>query len=171
MKDTKYRTLAPLSSVARLAYQIPMANGTDTTVIYMIVVLLALAEQVIAMIAGNVPVVSVWFVKLFFRRGTRTAVSPGAAANLPRTVTERFWPDREADQGTPRERRLRKWKRSGASDPYPTVTTVRSTASEEALDPGFRAAGAAETDSRSETWELSENHPIAVGEEILPQNR
>lgn len=158
-----FSTLAPLASIARLAYQIPMADGTDTTVIYMIVVLLALAEQVIAMVAGNAPVVSAWFVRLVLKRGKRDAVSPAQAANVPRTITERFWPDREGGEETPRERRLRKWKRATASDPYPiTFTTGQSTASEEALDPGHRTLTATESNQRSETWELSENGSLAA---------
>lgn len=160
-----FGTLAPMASIARLAYQIPLADGKDTTVIYMIVVLLALAEQVIAVIAGNAPVVSAWFIRLFVNRGNRdAAISPGAAANVPRTITQRFWPDREGGKETPQERRLRKWKRSGASDPYPiTITTVRTTASQEALDPGCKTLGDAESGGRSEAWELSERASTAAG--------
>lgn len=151
-------TLAPLSSIARLAYQVPMADGKDTTVIYMIVVALALAEQVIGIVAGCAPIVSTWFVRLVLHRGSRDAkISPGAAANAPRTITQRFWPDREGGEPeTPRERRLRKWKRSTATDPYPITMTVQSTASEEALDPGFAALGATESGRASEGVELSE---------------
>ena len=128
----------------------------------MIVVFLALAEQVIAMVAGNAPVVSAWFVRLVLKRGKRDAISPAQAANVPRTITERFWPDREGGEETPRERRLRKWKRSTPSDPYPiTLTTGRSTASEEALDPGNRTLTASESGQRSEAWELSESGSIA----------
>lgn len=154
-----------MASIARLAYQIPMADGKDVTVIYMIVVLLALAEQVIAVIAGNAPVMSAWFVRLFLKRGSRdAAISPGAAANVPRTITQRFWPDREGHKETPRERQLRKWKRSGASDPYPiTVTTVRTTASQEALDPGCKILADTESGGRSEVWELSERASTAAG--------
>lgn len=139
-----------------------MADGTDKTVIYMIVVLLALAEQVIAMVAGNAPVVSAWIVRLVMKRGTHggePGISPGAAANAPRTLTERFWPDREGkdEPETPRERRMRKWKRGSASDPYPiTVTTLQSTASEEALDPGCGALADIESGRGSEAWELTE---------------
>ncbi|KUI60553.1 hypothetical protein VP1G_07728 [Cytospora mali] len=166
-----FGTLAPIASIARLAYQIPMADGTDTTVIYMIVVLLALAEQVIAMVAGNAPVVSAWFVRLVLKRGKRDAVSPAEAANVPRTLTQRFWPDREGHQESPKERRLRKWKRSGASDPYPiTITTVQSTASQEALDPRHRSLGDAESGRGSEAWELSENASIAAGTKRHTQN-
>lgn len=118
-----------------------MANGKDTTVIYMIVVLLALAEQVIGIVAGCAPVVSTWFVRLVLTKGSRknaAKISPGAAANAPRTLTQRFWPNREGGEPeTPQERRRRKWKRSTATDPYPLTVTVQTTASEEALDPGF----------------------------------
>lgn len=160
-------TLAPIASIARLAYQIPMADGKDTTVIYMIVVLLALAEQVIAIVAGNAPVVSAWFVRLVVRKSNPDALSPGAAANVPRTITQRFRPDREGSKETPQERRLRKWKRSGASDPYPiTVTTVQSTASEEALHPKHASLGDAESGRGVEAWEMSEDASILAGKHI-----
>ncbi|KAJ0106935.1 hypothetical protein J7T55_011030 [Diaporthe amygdali] len=145
--------------IARLAYQVPMADGTDTTVIYMIVVILALAEQVIGIVAGCAPIVSTWFVRLVLRKGSRDAkISPAAAANAPRTLTQRFKLDREGGEPeTPQERRLRKWKRSKASDPYPTLnTTILTTASEEALDPGFEALRNAESGRRSDALELSD---------------
>lgn len=150
------RTLAPVASVARLAYQIPMANGTDTTVIYMIVTLLALAEQVIAIVAGCAPVVSAWVVRTVLApKDTRGApISPAAFANQPRTLTQRMRPDRESCAETPQERRLRKWKRSKASDPYPTLTTVQSTVSEERLRGG--TPGDDDSVRRSDTWELGE---------------
>ncbi|KAK2613136.1 hypothetical protein N8I77_000065 [Diaporthe amygdali] len=154
-----FGTLAPLSSIARLAYQVPMADGTDTTVIYMIVVILALAEQVIGIVAGCAPIVSTWFVRLVLRKGSRDVkISPAAAANAPRTLTQRFKLDREGGEPeTPQERRLRKWKRSKASDPYPTLnTTILTTASEEALDPGFEALRNAESGRRSDALELSD---------------
>lgn len=139
-----------------------MADGKDTTVIYMIVVLLALAEQVIGIVAGCAPIVSTWFVRLVLHKGSRgdaaAKISPGAAANAPRTITQRFWPDREGGEPeTPRERRLRKWKRSTATDPYPITMTVQSTASEEALDPGtFARLGTAESGRASEGVELGD---------------
>lgn len=136
-----------------------MADGTNTTVIYMIVVLLALAEQVIAIVAGNSPVISAWFVRLVRKKTTHDFAGPGAAANLPRTVTERIWPDREGGEETSRNRRLRKWRRSKASDPYPMITTVQGTTSEEALDPGLFGTGPPDVESGhgEEMWELSEN--------------
>lgn len=163
-----YSTLAPLSSIARLAYQVPMANGKDTTVIYMIVVLLALAEQVIGIVAGCAPIVSTWFVRLVLQKGSRDAkISPGAAANAPRTITQRFWPNREGGEPeTPRERRLRKWKRATMSDPYPLTTTVQMTASEEALDPGFAELGHAESRPRSEGIEMGNITSVKGGEKF-----
>lgn len=140
-----------------------MANGKDTTVIYMIVVLLALAEQVIGIVAGCAPIVSTWFVRLVLPRGSRDAkISPGAAANAPRTITQRFWPNREGGEPeTPQERRLRKWKRSTATDPYPLTMTVQTTASEEALDPGFAELRNAESGRRSEGIEMGDITPMA----------
>jgi hypothetical protein len=134
-----------------------VANGKDTTVIYMIVVILALAEQVIGIVAGCAPIVSTWFVRLVLHKGSRdhNKISPGAAANAPRTITERFWPNREGGKPeTPRERRLRKWKRSTATDPYPLTVTVQTTASQEALDPGCVELGNAESARRSDGIEM-----------------
>lgn len=139
-----------------------MAGGTEKTVIYMIVVLLALAEQVIATVAGNAPVVSAWAVRLVMRRGTLQ--DQGVSPNVPRTLTQRFWPDREGKPESPRERRLRRWKRGSASDPYPiTITTTlqQTTASEEALDPTCGAVGDVES-RRSEAWELTENATVRM---------
>lgn len=165
-------TLAPVSSIARLAYQIPMASGTDSTIIYMVVVLLALAEQVIAIVAGNAPVMSAWFVRLVRSKTIRDVASPGAAANLPRTITERFWPDREGEQETPRDRRLRKLRRSKASEPYPTITTGHETTSEEALGPGLSAPELTDIESGHgiEAWELSENVSILAQDDIPPEH-
>lgn len=53
-----FGALAPLASIARLAYQIPTANDPDKTVIYMVVALLAAAEQVVGIVVGCAPVVS-----------------------------------------------------------------------------------------------------------------
>ncbi|POS69009.1 hypothetical protein DHEL01_v212597 [Diaporthe helianthi] len=160
-----FGTLAPLSSIARLAYQIPMANGTDKTVIYMIVVILALAEQVIGIVAGCAPIVSTWVVRLVLHKGSSNArISPGAAANAPRTITQRFWPNREGGEPeTPQERRKRKWKRPKASDPYPLTVTMQTTASEEALDPGFAELGNAESGSgrRSDGIEMGDLTPVS----------
>ncbi|KAI3395432.1 hypothetical protein diail_1361 [Diaporthe ilicicola] len=164
-----FGTLAPIASIARLAYQIPLAKGKDTTVIYMIVVFLAISEQVIAMVAGNAPVVSAWIVRTM-RRGKRDNISPAAAANVPRTITERFWPNREAETGTPHAGRLRKWKHSGGSDPYPiTITTMQSTASQEALDPRHRALDDNESGPVSEAWELNEHVSIPARTVNTPQ--
>lgn len=161
-------TLAPVASIARLAYQIPNAKGKDTTVIYMIVVFLAISEQVIAMVAGNAPVVSAWVVRKM-RRGKRDNISPAAAANKPRTLTERFWPNREGDPESPRERR-RKWKHSGGSDPYPiTITTMQSAASQEALDPRHRSLDDNESGPGSEAWELGENVSVPARTINTPQ--
>lgn len=169
---TVLSTLAPISSIARLAYQIPMADGTDSTIIYMIVVFLALAEQVIAIVAGNAPVVSAWFVRLVRKKTTRDIASPGAAANLPRTVTERFWPDREGKEETPRDRWLGKLRRSKASDPYPAITTGQGTTSEEALDPGTSALGLTDVESGHgvEVWELSENVSVLAESDDPPEH-
>ncbi|XXH05719.1 hypothetical protein Hte_012155 [Hypoxylon texense] len=53
-----FGALAPLVSIARLAYQIPEGNGENKTVIYSVVLILASAEQAVAMIVGSAPVAS-----------------------------------------------------------------------------------------------------------------
>lgn len=140
-----------------------MANGTDTTVIYMIVVLLALAEQVIAIVAGCAPVVSAWVVRTVLAKESGVSpISPAEAANQPRTITRRMRPDRESREETPQERRVRKWGRGKASDLYPTITTVQSTASEEALDPRSEVGVNGDDVRREETWELGEMGSVSV---------
>lgn len=107
----------------------------------MIVVLLALAEQVIAIVAGCAPVVSAVVVRLLVRRKHNNKPD----VNLPRTLTQRFRPGREGA------------KRAKASDPYPTTgaaTGAQGSASEEALDPGFAGREEAEGARGDEGWEL-----------------
>lgn len=58
-----FGALAPLASVARLAYQIPTANNPDKTLIYTIVAFLAVAEQVVCIVVGCAPVVSSWVIR------------------------------------------------------------------------------------------------------------
>lgn len=143
-----------------------MADVTNSTVSYMVVVILALAEQVIAIIAGNVPVVSAWFVRLVTRSTTgRDLAHPGVAANLPRTATERFWPDRDVELEVSRNRRLSRWAWSKTSDPYPAITTGHMMASEEALGPGLQATGRDESDRGVEMSELSENGSVVASDE------
>ncbi|KAI0398739.1 hypothetical protein F4802DRAFT_613994 [Xylaria palmicola] len=98
-----FGTLAPLASVARLGYQVPLASGENKTVIYPIVLLLATAEQAVAMIVGSAPVASGAVIRVL-RRKKRPAPGAGGPAaprhhnRRPRnkTVSERFWPSREA---------------------------------------------------------------------------
>ncbi|KAI8627627.1 hypothetical protein F5Y19DRAFT_160342 [Xylariaceae sp. FL1651] len=84
-----FGALAPLASVARLGYQIPVANGSNKTVIYPIVLLLATAEQAVAMIVGSAPVASVAVIRLVRRKLP-------VAAGRKKTLTQRMWPSREA---------------------------------------------------------------------------
>jgi hypothetical protein len=114
-----FGALAPLASIARLGYQIPVANGKDKTVIYPIVLLLATAEQAIAMIVGSAPVVSGLFIGLA-RRKLPLAAGGERGKGPPKTMSQRMWPAREAltsprltVQRTP----------DGARDPFP-ITDV-----------------------------------------------
>lgn len=74
-----FGALAPLASVARLAYQIPTANDPNKTVIYMIVALLAAAEQVVGIIVGCAPVVSSSVVRII--KGQSAASTPPDRGN------------------------------------------------------------------------------------------
>lgn len=114
-----FGALAPLVSVARLGYQIPVANGANKTVIYPIVLILATAEQTVAMIVGSAPVASSAIVRLMWWR------LPHSGQN--KTLTQRIWPGREA-----RSRDPRRGSRGGAPDPYP-ITGATLTESGEVL--------------------------------------
>ncbi|KAH6658332.1 hypothetical protein BKA67DRAFT_533487 [Truncatella angustata] len=81
-----FGTLAPLASLARLCYQIPLASGSNKTVIYTIVAFLAIAEQVVAIIVGCMPVTASWVV-----RKRRQSME-----RQDRTLTDRLKPGRES---------------------------------------------------------------------------
>ncbi|KAI1432030.1 hypothetical protein GGR50DRAFT_689267 [Xylaria sp. CBS 124048] len=85
-----FGTLAPLASIARLAYQIPVANGMNKTVIYPIVLILATAEQTVAMIVGSAPIASGIIIRLL-RRNQKIPTAP-----TNRTFSQIIWPAREA---------------------------------------------------------------------------
>lgn len=85
-----FGALAPLASVARLGYQIPLADGENKTVIYPIVLFLATAEQAVAMIVGSAPIASGLII------GTLRRKRPLPPRLQNKTLTERFWPSREA---------------------------------------------------------------------------
>lgn len=143
-----FGTLAPVSSIARLAYQVPIADGTNKTVIYPIVIILATAEQTISVIAGCIPVTSAW-VRLFLGMRLRKR-TPKSGSN--RTLTQRFWPDRESGPKT--ESRD---KRSGGSDPYPiTRATMTGLDSEEVLHPHESVDNEWGT-LNNESWPLEDN--------------
>ncbi|KAI0204017.1 hypothetical protein F4808DRAFT_414507 [Astrocystis sublimbata] len=86
-----FGTLAPLASIARLGYQIPLANGENKTVIYPIVLFLATAEQTVAMIVGSAPIASGVVIGLWRQKRPRTP----RLEKEKKTLTERVWPDRE----------------------------------------------------------------------------
>jgi hypothetical protein len=98
-----FGALAPLASIARLGYQIPEANGSNKTVIYPIVLILATAEQAIAMMVGSAPVASAAVIRLIWRK------FPAAAGRKKKTLTQRMWPSREATTAPARK----------APDPFP----------------------------------------------------
>ncbi|GAP91807.1 putative integral membrane protein [Rosellinia necatrix] len=135
-----FGTLAPLASLARLGYQIPLADGENRTVIYPIVLFLATAEQTVAMIVGSAPIASGVIIS--------TLRQKRRPAHLQKkTLTERFWPSREARSGY-----------VGASpgvipDPFP-ITGPGSvvTESAEGLNPNIKGR---RSDGRDEgSWEM-----------------
>lgn len=129
-----FGALAPLVSIARLAYQIPEGNGENKTVIYAIVLILATAEQAVAMIVGSAPVASAWAVRLIRRKLSRPAHN--------RTVSQRFWPGRETRVQLAR----------GVPDPFP-ISADTWTQSTEILYSGATAKRRDGDDGHS--WELT----------------
>lgn len=109
-----FGAFAPLSSIARLAYQIPEANDANRTKVLVIVIILAQAENVIAVIVGCMPVLAVWFFSLQSKRSRPT--NPGAH---PRSLSARFWPARGSRASGSTGPRGRSTRRAGKSDPYP----------------------------------------------------
>ncbi|KAI0439635.1 hypothetical protein F4803DRAFT_568217 [Xylaria telfairii] len=85
-----FGTLAPLASIARLGYQIPLADGKNKTVIYPIVLFLATAEQTVAMIVGSAPIASGVVIGIIRQK------RPHNPRLKKKTLTQRMWPDREA---------------------------------------------------------------------------
>ncbi|KAI0019205.1 hypothetical protein F4780DRAFT_771391 [Xylariomycetidae sp. FL0641] len=113
-----FGALAPIASLARLCYQIPMADNPDKTVLYSTVMLLATAEQGVAMIIGSAPVCSTLLLRI--KRGRRPS---GPRQNA--TMSQRIWPSRERKVGTTPKRRK-------TPDPF-RITTDAGTNSSEAL--------------------------------------
>lgn len=77
-----FGSLAPLASAARLVYQVATADSTDKTVVYIIVAILAVAEQVVAIIVGCAPVVASLAIKV--ARGRSKASSHPSSSRLGR---------------------------------------------------------------------------------------
>ncbi|KAI1774295.1 hypothetical protein F4818DRAFT_419525 [Hypoxylon cercidicola] len=133
-----FGALAPLVSIARLAYQIPERDGKNTTVIYSIVLILASTEQTVAMIVGSAPVASASVVRLLWRK------LPTPVHN--RAVSQRFWPGRET-KNQPERRDSR-----GIPDPFP-ITADTWTNSTEILHSGTTARQ--EDGDDNEAWEMT----------------
>ncbi|KAI0453349.1 hypothetical protein F5B21DRAFT_479763 [Xylaria acuta] len=99
-----FGTLAPLASITRLGYQVPLADGKNKTVIYPIVLFLASAEQTVAMIVGSAPIASGVVIGILRQKRPRNP------RLKKKTLTERIWPDREARSG---------YSPGGVPDPFP----------------------------------------------------
>ncbi|KAI1409934.1 hypothetical protein F5Y13DRAFT_203079 [Hypoxylon sp. FL1857] len=133
-----FGTLAPLVSIARLAYQIIAGNGENKTLIYTIVSILASGEQTVAMIVGSAPVASASVVRLVWRKG------PSPVHN--RTVSQRIWPGRETRSPPARE------DGRGVPDPFP-ITADTWTSSTEVLYSRTTAGQMKNSDTQS--WEMT----------------
>jgi hypothetical protein len=134
-----FGALAPLASLSRLGYQIPVANGENKTVIYPIVLILATAEQTVAMIGGSAPVASAAVIRLMWRK------LPAASPN--RTVSQRVWPAREA--------KVSRINRQGQTpDPFP-ITDGTLAGSTEIL---YSTTTIRQSDSNyGEAWEMNKS--------------
>lgn len=132
-----FGALAPLASVARLGYQIPVADGENKTVIYPIVLILATAEQVVAMIVGSAPVASAAVLKVLRRK------LPSPAHQ--KSMSQRMWPTREARNRPARD------GPGEIPDPYP-VTGATLASSAEALYPHTIARSS--NGEHAESWEM-----------------
>ncbi|KAF3765041.1 hypothetical protein M406DRAFT_107002 [Cryphonectria parasitica EP155] len=87
-----FGSLAPLASVARLAYQIPTAESENKTVVYIVVSILAVAEQVVAVIVGCAPVVASLVIKVV-RGRTKVSSTPSSRSGRrygPLSLRKRF---------------------------------------------------------------------------------
>ncbi|TRX89767.1 hypothetical protein FHL15_009357 [Xylaria flabelliformis] len=119
-----FGTLAPLASIARLGYQIPLAKGANKTVIYPIVLFLASAEQTVAMIVGSAPIASGVVIGMYRQKRPRNR------GLQKKTLTERIWPGREARS---------EYSQGGIPDPFPiSDPTPMVTESAEGLNPNMK---------------------------------
>ncbi|KAI1381994.1 hypothetical protein F4677DRAFT_11743 [Hypoxylon crocopeplum] len=114
-----FGALAPIASIARLGYQIPVSDSPDVTLTYTIAALTATAEQAVAVIIGSAPVCNALVMRIV--RGKRAR-----APNRNATVSQRLWPSREP-QGTPSEGSKRKTR-----DPF-RITEITGTTSTDIL--------------------------------------
>ncbi|KAI0097211.1 hypothetical protein GGR51DRAFT_541864 [Nemania sp. FL0031] len=150
-----FGTLAPLASIARLGYQIPVANGTNRTVIYQIVLFLATAEQTIAMIVGSAPIASGVVIRIIRQKHPRSPLLRN------RTLTERFWPAREVRSG--------QLSPGGIPDPFPlsapTGLAVGSADGLNAESKGRRSDG-----ENEDHWEITRQVTTNVNQVVSPED-
>lgn len=88
-----FGALAPLVSAARLGYQIPNATDHNKTKVYPTLVILATAEQIVAMIGGTLPIVA----GTFMRRFRSQSSQPFRVSRRSQLRTQRRLGDRTAD--------------------------------------------------------------------------
>lgn len=120
-----FGALAPLFSLTRLLYQVTQASGDNKTVIATTVLLLALGEQVVSIVTGCMPVASVFFMRRVFNKKSGGGGSGKRSSDPNRTITQRFWPNRESGKqsdGWPSSSRRK--RKGAASNPY-YLSTLR----------------------------------------------
>ncbi|OTA62869.1 hypothetical protein K449DRAFT_382173 [Hypoxylon sp. EC38] len=143
-----FGVLAPVASIARLVYQIFAVDDKNRTVVYSIVLILATAEQAVAMIVGSAPVANASVVRLIWRK------RPSHIEN--KTISQRIWPGRDA------RNQLDKKGLRGIPDPFP-ITAGTWIDSTEAL---YSSTSARQGDGgEDQSWEMTSKAAANVSKE------
>lgn len=141
-----FGALAPIASIARLGYQIPMGTNPNKTAIYPVIAVLATAEQGVAMVIGSAPVCSSLVLKVV--RGSR-----GSSPNANASMAQRVWPSRERKEASSPKRRK-------PADPF-RITTITGNTSQEGLHPQESVSYGHSTNH--EYVELTTSHDMPKG--------
>ncbi|KAH9892961.1 hypothetical protein F4778DRAFT_749028 [Xylariomycetidae sp. FL2044] len=137
-----FGAIAPLASLARLVYQILWADGPNKTVLYPIVLILATAEQAVAMVVGSAPVASVAVIRLVWPKRPEPAHH--------KSMSQRMWPAREGRICRPAEDAVRR-----VPDPFPiTDGTTTLAESSEALNLQTSRGQSDDDGGNGDVWEM-----------------
>lgn len=152
-----FGSLAPLASIARLAYQIPTATSENKTVVYMVVAILAVAEQVVAVIVGCAPVVASLVIKVV--RG-KSKASSAPSSSTPRRYG--ILSMRKRLERAPDPFRVTGFTTLGAGSQEQFVSKVMAP-NEESVRVSSAAQG-------RESWALEEYHAVPGGGQGKPDH-